>query len=274
MVRNRHTKIRGHTPNWYDRLSTLQEGYYYPWESTTEAGGGEQAYTDMVREHLSPQVDVLEAGCGHGVDAVLFAPLCRSFRGYDQIDRWTTMARAACEKAGITNATFLSRNSSADRNGGQVKVPALTASTDVVISRRGPTNWIEDVPRFCRPGAVLLQLNPLAPLVEPPWNPDLPEDLRLEPPDGAGDIGMRQTIEERLAKVGLQIHSGWTYDVPEHLHTPRDLYRFLTFGNAPEEVPSWPESEPALSDVFARFASDQGLEYRNRRFLWKSVVPA
>ncbi|HJP32634.1 MAG TPA: class I SAM-dependent methyltransferase [Candidatus Latescibacteria bacterium] len=266
------TGVRGHTSAWYERLATLQEGYYYPWESTTADGGGEAAYSTLVRQHLTPELDVLEAGCGHGVDAVSFAPLCRSLRAYDQVDRYVTLARQAVAEHGIDNTTLLCRNSSADRNGGQVTVPALTASIDVVISRRGPTNWIEDAPRFCRPGAVLLQLNPLGLLEEYSWNRQLPESLRLSPPDPDPDAGMRSRIETRLARVGLAIHSCWTYDVPEWLHGPRELYRFLTFGRSPDEVESWPEVHGELSAVFARHAVESGLELRNRRFLWKSVL--
>lgn len=270
-MRNLATRLRGHTPEWYERLATQQQGYYYPWKSSIGAGGGEQAYTELVRQHLTPTDDVLETGCGHGVDAIEFAPLCRSLRAYDQVDRYTTIARKAAQEAGIDNVTFLCRNSRADQNGGQVKVPALTASIDVVISRRGPTNWIEDVPRFCRPGAVLIQLNPQAPLREYEWNRQLPEGLRQSPPDDPLGTGMRRNIETRLARAELTIHSCWTYDVAEWLHTPRDLYRFLTFGNAPEEVPSWPEAEAELTEIFRRHGTTEGLEMRNRRLLWKSV---
>ena len=270
-MRNLATKVRGHTTGWYERLATLQQGYYYPWESTIADGDGESAYADLVRQHLSPACDVLEVGCGHGVDAVAFAPLCRTLRAFDQVDRYITLARKAATESGIDNATFLCRNSSADRNGGQVTVPALTDSIDVVISRRGPTNWIEDVPRFCRSGAVLIQLNPLAPLTEYAWNPELPEGLRQSPPDADPDAGMLHAVETRLAKVDLCIHSCWTFDVPELLHEPRDLYRLLTFGNTPEEVPSWPEAAQHLTQLFARHAVTGGLELQHRRFLWQAI---
>ncbi len=265
--------MRGHTLAWYERLATLQDGYYYPWASTVADGDGESAYTGLVQQHLSPEVDVLETGCGHGVDAIAFAPLCRSLRAYDQVDRYIALAKKAAAERNLENVTFLSRTSSADRNGGKVTVPALTGSIDVVISRRGPTNWIEDVPRFCRPGAVLIQLNPLGSLVEDVWNGELPEGLRRSPSDAEPDAGMRSRIESRLSKVGLSLHSCWTYDVPEWLHTPRDLYRLLSFGNTPEEVPSWPQTEAALTEVFQRHAAPAGLELRNRRFLWKAVLP-
>jgi hypothetical protein len=273
MVRNARTKVWGHTTAWYERLATMQEGYFYPWKSAIAEGDGETAYTALVQQHLTPETDVVEAGCGHGVDAVAFAPLCRSFRGYDQVEKWISLCRGKCDEAGIDNAVFLCRNSSADRNGGRVTVPALSASTDLVISRRGPTNCIEDVPRFCRPGATLIQLNPLAAPERAPWDDELPVDLQLGEPEGGGDAGMRQTVSERLAKVGLSLHSWWIHDVPEWFLTPKDLYDFLTFGNADDEVPAWRDVEADLTRIFERHADDTGLPWRHRRFLWKSVVP-
>ena len=97
---------------------------------------------------------------------------------------------------------------------------------------------------------------------------------RQDSSDAGGDAGSRQTVEARLAKVGLHLHSWWIYDVAEWLHTPRDLYHLLTFGNAPEEVPSWRESEPQLTRIFERHAVAAGLELRNRRFLWKAILHA
>lgn len=271
MVRNARTRVTGHTPAWYERLATMQEGYFYPWQSRIAEGDGETAYTRLVRRHLTPETDVLEAGCGHGVDAVAFAPLCRSFRGYDQVEKWISLCRENCEHAGIDNAVFVCGNSSADRNDGQVTVPALGASTDVVLSRRGPTNWIEDVPRFCRPGAALIQLNPLGALARAPWDEELPVDLQLGEPAGSGDAAMRRTVSERLGKVGLSLHSWWIHDVPEWFLSPKDLYLFLTFGNADDEVPAWREVEGEVRRVFERHADATGLPWRHRRFLWKAL---
>lgn len=36
--------LRPHSAEWYDRLYTLQPGYYYPWRSRLAAGNGEDAY--------------------------------------------------------------------------------------------------------------------------------------------------------------------------------------------------------------------------------------
>ena len=53
-------------------------------------------------------------------------------------------------------------------------------SFDLLISRRGDLNWIEDAKRIGRPGSVLLQLNPLQdPVGMPLWNDELPTHLRF-----------------------------------------------------------------------------------------------
>ena len=61
-MREQTTGMRGHTPGWYERLARQQEGYYYPWESTTAEGGGEAAYAELVRQHLTPDRDVRYEG--------------------------------------------------------------------------------------------------------------------------------------------------------------------------------------------------------------------
>lgn len=261
-----------HSNAWYDRLSSLQDGYYYPWHSTIADGGGEQAYLDLVRRHLHPDLDVLDVGCGHGEVALEMAPLCRSLRAYDRVSRFIDLARRAARDQGVDNLQFRCANSRADANSGRVRVPAADASIDLVISRRGPTHWIEDTRRFCRPGATLIQLNPLAFLVEPAWNRQLPDALQLPPAIADPDAGMRASIERRLGLARLTMHSCWTYDVPEWLRTPRDLHTFLTFGYDDGELPSWRESEAQLAAVFEGHAGERGLEFRNRRFLWKAVV--
>ena len=57
---------RAHSNDWYDHLVTLQEGYYYPWESTLDPRNGAQAFEDMVMSSLSEDTVVLEVGCGWG----------------------------------------------------------------------------------------------------------------------------------------------------------------------------------------------------------------
>ena len=149
-------RVLAHSPAWYDRLSSMQEGYYYPWRSTLADGNGESAYLDLARELLAPELDVLDAGCGHGAQTLDFAPLCRTILGYDRVQKYIDLAESAREARGVSNATFICANSKRPDEPNGVRVPVPDRSVDLVISRRGPTHWIEDAPRFCRAGARLL----------------------------------------------------------------------------------------------------------------------
>lgn len=264
--------LRPHSDAWYERLASMQAGYFYPWSSTIAPGNGEDAYLDLVRRHLSPNLDVLDAGCGDGELTFGLAPLCRTIHGYDRVQRFIDIAVAASRERGVDNARFIHFDSHSNANDGHVYVPVPDTSIDVVVSRRGPTHWIEDVRRFCRPGATLIQLNPLDRLCDPAWNRDVPAAMRLPPPEPDPDTGMRGAIEQRLALVGLRLHSAWTLDVPEWLDQPRDLYKFLTFGEDTDEVPPWPEISGDLQRAFERHAGPHGLELRHRGFLWKAIV--
>ena len=51
---------------WYDRLATLQKGYYYPWRSRLGPWNGEAEYLTLVRQHLQPEAEVLDVACGTG----------------------------------------------------------------------------------------------------------------------------------------------------------------------------------------------------------------
>lgn len=255
---------------WYDRLATMQQGYYYPWRSRLGGWNGEEIYQTMVREHLSPDADVLDAACGHGAMALDLAPHCRSVLGYDRTAAWIELAQRAARERGLTNATFVCHDSSSEANGGRPRLPAPDASFDLLICSKGPFHWIEDARRVARPGAVLLMLVPDAtPL--PPWHAALPEALHwYVAPD---PHWARPAIEQRLAVSDLKLHSWWSFDVPEMLPDPEQLYMSLTFGRTPDEAPTLAKVRPALERLFAEQSGPDGLEVRHRRYIWKAVTP-
>ena len=43
---------RAHSNEWYDHLATVEDGYYYPWSSHLGARNGEDAFQEVVDEHL------------------------------------------------------------------------------------------------------------------------------------------------------------------------------------------------------------------------------
>ncbi len=152
--------MRPQTPEWFDRLTTLQEGYYYPWRSLLGPDNGEERYLALVRAHLHANADVLDVACGHGEDALTVAPLCRSVLGYDRTAPWIALARQAARQHGVTNATFVCHDSSPAANGGRGRLPAPDAAFDLLLCRKGPFHWVEDARRVARPGAILLMLVP------------------------------------------------------------------------------------------------------------------
>jgi SAM-dependent methyltransferase len=259
--------------NYFEQMAALageQGGYFYPWTSRLDGEDGEGAYTRLVEAHLTPAATVLEAGCGHGPDMLAFAPRVARYIAYDAVPEFIAIARAAADGASLNNVELLAVNSSARFNDGAPRTPAADGVVDLIISRRGPTNWIGDARRVCRPGARLIQINPL-PAPAPDWNEALPPALRLAP-DPANPIpeDLPGEIAASLSGVGLAIDEAWTFDVAETFDEPLQLYRALTWLGFGADKPSWEVARPALEPVF----SERGpVSLRKRRYLWTAVVP-
>ena len=140
----------------------------------------------------------------------------------------------------------------------------------MLISRREPLHWLEDSRRVARPGAVIIQLNPLETPI-PYWAEHLPEPLR----SAAGidyEFGMLNSVKYGLKVSGLVLLSAWTYDVPEIFNDPYQVYIRLTWGYIPDEVPSWNETRLLVENIFTEYAGPAGLIMRHTRLLWKAVV--
>lgn len=253
-----------------ERLAAEQGGYFYPWRSQLGGDNGEDAYTALVEAHLRPDAVVLEAGCGHGDDLMAFAPKVARFIGYDAVAPFVETARKRAADVGLSHVELVTHNSSARFNDGVVRIPAGDHSVDLLISRRGPSNWIADARRVCRPGARLIQLNPL-PSPMPAWNDDLPEGLkRIENPANPGHPNLPAEIEAALEAAGLALHSAWTFDAPEVFTQPDELYRCLTFMRFEPGVLTLDEARPHLARLLARHLA--GVDLRQRRYLWTALV--
>ena len=253
-----------------ERLAAEQGGYFYPWKSELGADNGEDAYTSLVERHLSPDATVLEAGCGHGDDLMAFAPKVARFIGYDAVAPFVETARERAAEAGLAHVELTVHNSSARFNDGSVRIPAEAGSIDLIISRRGPSNWIADARRVCRPGAWLIQLNPL-PSPMPAWNDDLPEGLRrAENPANPDHPNLPDEIQAQLREAGIAPHSAWTFDVPEVFTALDELYRALTFMRFEPGVLTLDEARPHLEHLFAR--NPRGVDMRQRRYLWTAIA--
>lgn len=257
------------TGDWYDRLATMQEGYVYPWHSQIESMHGEDTFRELVHQHVHQNQDVLDIACAQGELAIEIAPRCRRVLGYDRICAWIATAEQKARANGLTHAAFVCHDSSAEANGGRVRLPAPDHSFDLLICSKGPFHWIEDARRVARPGAVLLMLVPDAtPLTA--WTEQLPEPLRWQEAD---PYWARSAIEQRLSGAKLSLHSWWSFDVPEVFPNPEELYVWRTWGSTPDEVPSFAEVAADLERIFTQYSSPHGLEIRRRRYIWKAIVP-
>ena len=263
-------RLEPHSPAWYDRLATVQPGYYYPWQSTLSSGNGEAAYLALVRQHVHPEAEVLDEACGHGEVALDLAPLCRSILGYDRVASWIEQAQRSARDRGLRKASFVCYDSSLAANGGHARIPASDDSFDLLICRRGPFQWVEDAGRVARPGAVLLMLVP-NPTPATPWSAWLPEPLGWSNPDDP--LWARDRLNQRLAVSGLAIESYWTFVVPEVFPNPEELYRWRAWGYAPDEAPSLADVRPILKRIFAEYGGMAGVSVPHSRFLWKAVAP-
>jgi SAM-dependent methyltransferase len=258
-----------HSAAWYDRLASMQKGYFYNWHSHIDPWHGEDFFRILLDKHLRPSMDVLEIACAQGELTLSIAASCRSVAGYDRTGEYIHLAQKTAQERGITNATFIQHDSSPEVNGGRAHMPVPDQTVDFLVCSKGPFHWIEDARRVGRPGAVLLMLVPDAtPLT--PWTTLLPEPLRWQEsdPDWA-----KPAIEHRLAAVQLKVHSWWNFDVPEIFPSPQDLYAWRTWGNTPDEVPSYAEIAPGLERIFQQYGNPNGLEIRRRRYIWKAVIP-
>jgi len=131
-------RLSAQTPPWHDRLATLQEGYRYPWQSILPAWYGEDAYLELVRQHVRSDTDVLDAACAHGEVSLEIAPQAQSVLGFDRTAAWIELAQRTARERGITNASFVRHDSSADANGGRARIPTDDASFDVLIRSAVP----------------------------------------------------------------------------------------------------------------------------------------
>lgn len=255
--------------SWYDRLATLQNGYYYPWRSILPAWHGEDVFRNLLAQHLQPNLDVLEVACAQGELTFEMAPSVRSVVAYDRTADYIRLAQEAAQERGIHNVTFVQHDSSTQANGGHAHIPAQDGSFDLLICSKGPFHWIEDACRVARPGATLLMLVPdTTPLT--PWNALLPEALRWQAMDDPNWV--RPAIEQRLASIQLNLHSWWSFEVPEIFLTPQELYVWRTWGATSNEVPSYADVASDLERIFQQYSGPQGLEIRRHRYIWKAVV--
>jgi len=139
-------------------LARAYGGFTQPWKSEIDPRNGEDAYTALVEEHLGPNTEVIEAGCGHGAEALDRAKHVKSWLAFDAVPEFIALADKAAAERGVDNVRFVVADCSPKRNGGRARLPAADQSADLVLSRRGPSSWIGDATRVVRPGGALIHV--------------------------------------------------------------------------------------------------------------------
>ncbi|WP_262691988.1 class I SAM-dependent methyltransferase [Kordiimonas aestuarii] len=61
---------------------------------------------ELTRGHFTPEMELLEIGCGTGSTALLHAPHVKHIRATDISENMLTIAREKAEATGVTNITF------------------------------------------------------------------------------------------------------------------------------------------------------------------------
>ena len=260
---------RAHSREWYDNLARVQDGYYYPWKSRIASGNGEEAFIDLVNKNLSPDIRVLEIGCGHGELSLSLAANCDSIVAYDRVPSYIGLAKKLQTIQQVRNIEFLCYDAT---DGDEIRLPVEDESVDLIIGRRAPLHWIADARRVCKPGALLVALCPMEEPI-PAWSSKLPKKMHYENSGrhtGSGSI--HQSVLNRLHQTGLTLHSGWGFDVPEAFEDPKELYTMIAWGLPSEEVPGFDDLSQKFVNIYDKYAEDQGIVLRHCRYLWQAFV--
>ena len=180
-----------HSKAWYAELAAKTGVYEYPWTQVLSAPSGEALFDALLENLLTPELNVLEAGCGHGRDAGRYAPRVKSYTGYDFTPAYVERARKD-----VPRAAFVVWDSSRE------PVPDFGQRFDLIISRRGPTSVISHLPELCAPGAHVFSVHP-------------------------GDGETR--VKERLMQADLEPDAEWHVRVKGFLPTFKDFTAYRQF---------------------------------------------
>ncbi len=193
--------LKPHSKAWYAQLAAKTGVYEYPWTQNLSAPGGEELFDVLLEHFLTPETNVLEAGCGHGRDAKRYVPQVRSYTGYDFTPPYVERA-----EENAPQAEFVVWDSKRE------PIPAFGRRFDLVMSRRGPTSVIPHLPELCVPGARVLCIHP--------------------------EHGEAR-VKERLAQLGLEPQAEWRVRVKGFLSTLEDFVVYRQFhgdGRSLEEL--------------------------------------
>ncbi len=148
------------------------------------------------------------------------------------ISRWHKRLHV---EQGIDNAHFICHDSSIPANNGHAHIPAEDNSFDLLVCSKGPFHWVEDAHRVARSGATLIMLIPDTSSHARTGTTCYPRHSNGQwAPTRTGRVPPSSHV---LSRVGSQLHSWWSFDVPEYLQSQQQLYIRLTWGHTLMKCP-------------------------------------
>lgn len=219
---------------WFNRLAQTQGGYFYPWKQTLEAPSGELLFDALLENLLRPEMAVLEAGCGHGSDALRFGPKVKSWMGFDFVEAFLAIARdRALEQS---NLEFFYWNS-----GKNPPHPRLQNSFDLIVSRRGPTSVIAHLKSLGKSGSKVLCIHP-------------------------GDADSIAKVRQRLSDAHIKPSAHWRAEVKGWLPTLEDWLQYASFQGDARNLEQ-------LEQAWRTQSEEKGFPITEKRFIWTATIP-
>ena len=258
--------------SWLRDSRIAARGFAHRWQSSVADGNGEDAFMDLVEQHLRPDCDVLDLGCGHGELTLTFAARCRSIVGIERESGYLELARELAREQNATNVQFFQSNLAGVNDEDRVfaGIPLADDSIDLFVNRRGPIlqRYLDEALRVARPGAVIVGLHPTGNAPAPAWADHLPGPYR-EVFEAFSFDEVAGWVIDPLLTAGISDYSLWWIDVPEFYRTPYELYVRLG-GSQPMDAPEYRNVEPQMTNIFKQYITPQGIVLRHRRLLWQA----
>lgn len=261
--------------SWQRDPRIAAQGFAHRWQSSVAAGNGEDAFIDLLDQHLAPDCDVLDLGCGHGELTVMLAARCRSIVGIEREPAYLELAKELAAEQKVANVQFYRVNLAGvdDEDRVFAAIPLADDSIDIFVNRRGPIlrRYLDEALRVARHGAVIVGLHPAGNAPAPAWAEQLPapyQNLFMSLPfdEVAG------WVTDPLSTLGISDYSLWWIDVPEYLRTPYELYTRLG-GSETADAPEYQKIAPQLTKILQQYGTSQGLVLRHQRLLWQAYLP-
>ena len=261
--------------SWLREPRIAARGFAHRWQSSVAAGNGEDMFIELVEQHLRPDCDVLDLGCGHGELTLILAARCRTIVGIEREPGYVELAKELAAEQNVTNVRFYEVNLAGAEDEDRVfaGIPLADDSIDLFINRRGPLlqRYLEEALRVARRGAVFVGLHPTGNAPKPPWHDQLPEPYQ-KVFTALPFEEVTSWVIDPLHTVGISDYSLWWIDVPEFLRTPYELYVRLGESQSSESL-EYQNIEPKLAEIFKQFSTSQGIVLRHQRLLWQAYLP-